>query len=217
MKIENWKFKQRLAVNLALTVALAALLPSVARTELVDHIVAAVNNEVITASELAQVVALNERLGNSGKDGKTLETETLDGLITRRLLVHEARRLRFVEVSDQDISAEVGKLRVRFGSDAAFSGFLHELDMTEGELARMLGERLLVEKFVEKKVRLFVRVTREEAQSYFDTHAARFPGKRFPDVQKAIMDILTEQKVGQQLDEYVGDLRNRADIRINPS
>jgi hypothetical protein len=205
-------------VNFALAIAVAAaILPSVGRAELVDHIVAAVNNEVITASELAQTVALNERLGNSGKDGKTLETETLDGLITRRLLVHEARRLRFVEVSAQEISAEAGKLRTRFGSDAAFSGFLHELDMTEDELARMLGERLLVEKFVEKKVRLFVRVTRDEAQNYFDTHAARFPGKRFPDIQKAVMDALTEQKVGQQLDEYIGELRSRADIRINPS
>ena len=188
-----------------------------ARAEIVDRIVATVNNEVITASELAQTVGMNKRLGKSAQDGKTLEAETLEGLITRRLLVQEARRLRFVEVSEQEINAEVEKLRKRFESDASFMDFLRSLDLTEQVLGRMLGEQLLVEKFVEKKVGLFVRVTREEAQSYFDGHASQFPGKRFQDVQKTITAALTDQKVGRQLDKYVAELRGRADIRVNPS
>jgi len=188
-----------------------------ARAGLVDRIVATVNNEVITASELAQTVGMNKRLGKSVQDGKTLEAETLEGLITRRLLVQEARRLRFVEISEQEIGAEIEKLRKRFESDASFMDFLRSLDLTEQVLGRMLGEQLLVEKFVEKKVGLFVRVTREEAQSYFDSHASQFPEKSFQDVQKTIMAALTDQKVGRQLDKYVADLRGKADIRVNPS
>ena len=188
-----------------------------ARAGLVDRIVATVNNEVITASELAQTVGMNKRLGKSVPDGKTLEAETLEGLITRRLLVQEARRLRFVEISEQEIGAEIEKLRKRFESDASFMDFLRSLDLTEQVLGRMLGEQLLVEKFVEKKVGLFVRVTREEAQSYFDSHASQFPEKSFQDVQKTIMAALTDQKVGRQLDKYVADLRGKADIRVNPS
>jgi parvulin-like peptidyl-prolyl isomerase len=188
-----------------------------ARAGLVDRIVATVNNEVITASELAQTVGMNKRLGKSVPDGKTLEAETLEGLITRRLLVQEARRLRFVEISEQEIGAEIEKLRKRFESDASFMDFLRSLDLTEQVLGRMLGEQLLVEKFVEKKVGLFVRVTREEAQSYFDSHASQFPEKSFQDVQKTIMAALTDQKVGRQLDKYVAELRGKADIRVNPS
>jgi sulfur carrier protein ThiS len=202
----------------ALTLVVAALLcSSAAPAEILDHIAAAVNNEVITASELADTVALNERLGTLGKDKRTLESQTLERLITRRLLVQEARRLRFVEISDQDKAAEVDKVKARFASDAAFADFLRTLDMTEQELAAMLGERLLVEKFVEKKVGLFVRVTRAEAEAYFREHAAEYAGQQFPDVQKNIMAILTDRKVGQQLDQYVAELRGRADIRINPS
>ncbi len=187
-----------------------------AQAELVDHIAAAVNNEVITASELAQAVALNERLGKPGTDRKALESETLEGLITRRLLVQEARRLKFVDVSDQEVSAEVETLGKRFGSDAAFTDFLSSLDMTRQELARMLGEQILVGKFVEKKVSLFVRVTRDEAESYYNAHAAQYQGKGFQDVQKSIMDILMDEKVGQVLDQYVAELRSKAAIRINP-
>lgn len=204
----------KIVASLLLTVA-AAMIPSAARAELLDHIAAAVNSEVITASELAVAVALNERLGTSVADRRTIESETLEGLITRRLLVQEARRLRFVEVSEQDRTAEVDKVRARFASKAAFADFLRDLDMTEQELSVMLGERLLVEKFVEKKIALFVRVTRAEAEAYFREHEADYAGRHFPDVQKNIMATLTDRRVGQQLDQYIAELRGRADIRIN--
>lgn len=193
------------------------LLSATARAELIDHIVAAVNYEVITQSELNETVALNTRLGGDGRDRKTIESETLDGLVTRRLLVQEARRLRFVEVSDQETGDAVEKFKKRFGSDKVFDDFLAEQDMTSQELERMVGEQLLVERFVEKKVGLFVRVSREEAQSYYDAHASEYKDKRFSEVQKTIMAVLMDQKLGQQLDQYVGELRGKADIRMNPS
>jgi hypothetical protein len=143
-------------------------------------------------------------------------SETLAGLINRRLLIQEARRLKFVEVSDQEREAETEKLAKRFGSDKAFHDFLSGLGATRAEVSRMLGERLLVTRFVEKKVGLFVRVSRDEAQSFFDSHATEYRGKRFQDVQKSIVAMLTERKIGQQLEQYIAELRAKADIRINP-
>jgi hypothetical protein len=199
-----------------LLVSAALAMPAAATAEPVDHIAAAVNYEVITASELALAVALNERLGSPEGDRKTLESETLNGLITRRLLVQEARRLRFVELSDQDIDAEVETVRKRLGSDAAFNDFLKTQDMTRQELARMLGEQLLVQKFIEKKIGLFVRVTRDEAETYYHAHETQYQGKSFQDVQKDIIALLTDMRVGRELDRYVAELRSRADLRINP-
>ena len=194
---------------------IALLFPFTLQAELVDRIVATVNTDVITASELSAAVALNQRLGNADKDRTALEATTLEGLINRRLLVQEAHRLKFVEVSEQDIGAEVENVVKRFASEKEFSDFLAGLDMTRQELARMLGEQLLAERFVEKKVGLFVRVSREEEESYFNGHAAEFKDKRFPDVQKMILALLTEQKMGLQLAQYLAELRGRADIRIS--
>jgi len=194
---------------------IALLFPFTLQAELVDRIVATVNTDVITASELSAAVALNQRLGNADKDRTALEATTLEGLINRRLLAQEAHRLKFVEVSEQDIGAEVENVVKRFASEKEFSDFLAGLDMTRQELARMLGEQLLAERFVEKKVGLFVRVSREEEESYFNGHAAEFKDKRFPDVQKMILALLTEQKMGLQLAQYLAELRGRADIRIS--
>ncbi len=191
------------------------LFPFALQAELVDRIVATVNTDVITASELSAAVALNQRLGKADKDRTALEATTLEGLINRRLLVQEAHRLKFVEVSEQDIGAEVENVVKRFASEKEFSDFLAGLDMTRQELSRMLGEQLLAERFVEKKVGLFVRVSREEEESYFNGHAAEFKDKRFPDVQKMILALLTEQKMGLQLAQYLAELRGRADIRIS--
>jgi uncharacterized protein YajQ (UPF0234 family) len=182
---------------------------------MVDRLVAAVNYDVVTASDLTHAVALNRRLGGASEDLKTLESNTLEGLITRRLLVQEARRLRFVEVSDEEISTESDKLRKQFGSDKAFADFLAEQDMTGQELRRMLGERLLVERFVEKKVAIFVRVSRDEVQGYFDEHAVEYKGKRFQDLQKTIAALLSDRKIEKQLTQYITELRGKADIRIN--
>lgn len=201
------------------TLAFVALLiiASPASAELRAHIAAAVNNEVITSIDLEQAVRFNAALGAAGTgDAKKLEQETLEGLINRQLLLQEARRLRFVEMSDQDTDAELGKLIKRLGTEKDFTEFLAGTGLTRAEVRHMLAERLVVERFVEKKVGLFVRVTRDEAQAYFDGHAAEFKGKRFADVQKKINTLLMEQRLGQQVDRYLAELRAKADVRVNP-
>jgi hypothetical protein len=197
-----------------ISLVVTLLFPFALRAELVDRIVAAVNHEVITASELNWAMALNARLGNADKDRQALEATTLEGLINRSLLVQEAHRLKFVEVSDQEIGTEVEKVEKRFASDREFGDFLAEHDMTRQDLGRMLGERLLAERFVEKKVGLFVRVSREEIQDYYNAHAAEYKDKHIQDTQKMILALLTEQKIKLKLAGYLADLRGRADIRV---
>jgi hypothetical protein len=196
--------------------SIGIVLPATVPAELIDRIVAAVNNEVITLSDLRQAVRFNEEMGGGSRDRKDIEAETLEGLINKRLLLHEARRLSLTEVTEQDVSDEIGKVRMRLGSDKAFQDFLQRMEMTLEQLGRMLGERLLVERFVEKKVSLFVRVGRNEARNYFDSHPEEFKGKRFLEASKTIIALLSEEKTGQQITHYLADLRNKADIRINP-
>ncbi len=214
LRDETRKAKGFVGVLTGIAFLLAMLTSPAARAELVDRVVASVNNEVITLSELDRAVGFNVAFG--GKDGEKLRTETLQGLVNRHLLVQEAYRLKFVEVSDQDINAEMEKLKTRLGSDNAFADFLARLDITKEQLGRMLGERLLVEKFIEKKIGLYVHVSREEARDFFNSHPAEFKGKSFPEVQKPIEAMLTNQKLGQQVAQYLSELRSKADIRLNP-
>jgi hypothetical protein len=191
------------------------LAAGVSRAELVERVVASVNNDVIALSDLRRAVAFNQAVGGKGT-GRKAAAQALDGLINRSLLLQEAARLRFVEVTDREIAEEVARLRSRLGSEQAFADLLARTGMDEGRLGRMFGERLLVERFVERKIGLYARVSRDDAEAYFREHAAEFAGRRFADVQAEITALLADQMVDQQLDLYLADLRGRADLRINP-
>jgi hypothetical protein len=128
-------------------------------------------------------------------------------------LIQEAYRLKFVEVSEQEAEAEIEKLRKQLGPDKAYSDFLARLDLSPAQLRKMLGERLLVERFVEKKIGLYIRVSRDEAEAYYKTHQDQFKGKQFAEVQKAIVTGLSRQKLDEQMARYLTELRNKADIR----
>ena len=88
-------------------VSVCIVLPATAPAELIDRIVASVNNQVITLSDLRQAVRFNEAMGGAPRDRKDLESETLEGLINKRLLLREARRLSFAEVTEQEINRKV--------------------------------------------------------------------------------------------------------------
>ena len=210
---ETRKMPVARALFIAIIAVCAGLMPSVGSAELIDRVVAAVNNDVITRSELRQAVAFNAAIGSKGK-GRRVEAETLQGIINRRLL-QEAYRLKVAEVTELDAAVELSRLKGRLGSDAAFGEFLVRTGLTEERLTKLLGERLLVERFVEKKIALFARVGRDEAQAYYNGHPGEFQGKRFSEVQKQITALLAEQKVDQQLDQYIEELRGRAFIRMN--
>jgi hypothetical protein len=58
-------------------------------------------------------------------------------------------------------------------------------------------------------------VGRDESQSYFDAHPSEFKGKRFQDVQRQITELLYEDKFGRQVQQYLAELRSKADVRLN--
>jgi hypothetical protein len=202
-------------VLMALAVVFIAI-PAAVQAERIDHIVAAVNNDVITSLDLEQAVSINEALSGPAKDRNRLREETRDGLVNRQLLLQDARRLKFIELSELDMRAQVEAFKKRMGSSEAVAAFLSSARLSSRDLERMLGDRLLVERFIEKKIGLYVRVGREDAQRYFDSHAAQYRGKGFPEVQKQITSFLMDQELGKQVEKYLADLRSAASIRINP-
>jgi hypothetical protein len=212
LRIEKGPRQGAGGLNLLLMVLVASVfsLPSPAQAERIDHIVAAVNNDVITALDLEQAVIINEALSGPAPDRNRLREETRDGLVNRLLLLQEARRLKFVELSEQDVRAQVEEFKKRMGSPEAFAAFLSNARISNRDLERMLADRLLVERFLEKKI------GREDAQRYFDSHAAQYPGKGFPEVQKQITSLLADQELVKQVELYLADLRSTASIRINP-
>ena len=103
-------FKALLAVTL--TCLLQLVWTQISRAEVVDRIVAEVNDEIITMSELqtaAKAMEAQAGIKPKGKESKEMERKLLDSMIDRKLAKAEAKR-RGINVSDKELSAALEEL-----------------------------------------------------------------------------------------------------------
>jgi parvulin-like peptidyl-prolyl isomerase len=145
---------------------LYCLLPFVSWAEVVDRIVAIVNDEVITLSELKERSRIEKRA----------EKEVLEAMINRVLLLSEAKRLGIAGLEE--------------------------------------GDNLIIERFIERRIKAFILIPLERAKEFYEKNKEEFRGKEFSEVREEINLFLIEQETNKRLEEYLIELKKKADIRI---
>jgi len=153
------------------------LLPSTAMSELVDKVVAVVNNDIITLSEVEEEAAglyMAIAQNNSGESllqalAKARAT-TLDGLIVRQLIAQKAKEYH-VSVSDKEIEDGYEKVLSRSGlSKPAFNKKLEQSGLTEESYKRNIAAQILQGKIVSFVVRSKIIITEQMILDYYDEH-----------------------------------------------
>ncbi len=165
--------------------ALAAILLPIgtARAEysVAEMIVAVVEDEVITATELAEQLQLYLVEYQISPDDSaavdSLQTYVLDELIDGILIVKEAER-KEIEAPEADVEAyleqQLDEQRKRFGGE---SGFLAQLKREGVTLRQMkafyrddIRRQILSSRLVGSEVRTNVTITTEDARAYFEAN-----------------------------------------------
>jgi peptidyl-prolyl cis-trans isomerase SurA len=178
-----------------------------------DRIVAVVNNEAITLSELDEAVEafLNvvTRSQPSVKREDIIEEArkaSLNKLIDGVLLKQEASRLKIV-ISDQEISRTMNDMLVRRNiSFDEFSESLEKEGMTLDDYKKEISQYLLTRKIVEKTIRYKIAVSDEEIGNYYGNHRNQYEGKEANRVQQI---LIVKPKGADQ--ETVSALREKAE------
>lgn len=134
--------------------------------EIVDRIVATVNDEVITLSDLKEREKIDKRA----------ETKILEGMITTVLLLQEAKMLGMAGTEEDD--------------------------------------NLIIERFIERRIRAFILIPLERAKDFYERNKEEFRGKEFSEVRDEINHYLIEEETNKRLEEYLIELKKKADIRI---
>lgn len=156
------------AIGLCLAIFLSHALASAAHVT--DRIIAVVNSELITLSELKAEVAAEEKRLQERYQGEELQRRlqqveymTLTRMIERKLQIQLARA-KGVDVTDEEIQRAVQELR-RQGE---------HVDATNPDEKKSLKEQLLLLKVVDREVRSGVMVSEAEMLRYYETHLSRF-------------------------------------------
>jgi hypothetical protein len=199
---------------------LICLLPSPARGQrVVDQIVALVNDDVITKSDLLWAIALDPKSPNPvGPVSSDLLRRMLDVVIEQRLVAQEAARIPTAEITQDEIGKKRSELIAGFGSEAAFRQRVESVGLTPERIDDLLRQRILIDRFIEFRFQSFVFVSQQEIERYYKEELV-------PNVQKAgqvppsleqvrdtITEILKQEKIGQELDRYLTTARQRADV-----
>ncbi len=217
--------------SLAAAVLLAAhsFQPTAFAQQVVDKMVATVNAGsqsacdlcLITYSDLLWQLALQPKtsLANPTSD----EFNRALGLIVdQRLILEEAEKLPSIEPTAEEVKAARNELVQTFPSQAEFQLRLQRVGLTAEKLNQILEQRVRIEKYLDFRFRNFVVITQKEIEDYYrDVYAPRLKGRQIvPSLEEArseIERILTEAKIESDMDAFLDNARERAQIvTLNP-
>lgn len=144
---------------------------------LLDRVVAVVNKEVITWSELYKMMeseagekikAMDE--AERMKLFRENEPLFLEKLIDIRLQIQDAKRIGF-EVGPGEVKEAVENIKNKYGmSDAALEEMLKKEGLSMDEYKKQLSEQILVRQYLSRQVRSKIVVSDEEVEQYIRTN-----------------------------------------------
>jgi peptidyl-prolyl cis-trans isomerase SurA len=176
-----------------------------------DRILAVVNGEIIALSDAEGELVFFE--GRAVSDSAI--QEEVQKLIDQKLFLAEAKRFDVGSPSESEVQEELQRIQRRFASPDLFEKALRENAMTLEDLKHKVTEHLIVDRFIDQRIRFFVIVLPEEVSRYYDEHHSDFQNKPLENVENEIEKFLTTQKAKEKLEDYLSKVRAKANIQIN--
>ncbi|MFH1247694.1 MAG: SurA N-terminal domain-containing protein [Candidatus Omnitrophota bacterium] len=147
------------------------LWPAAGYTE--DKIIAAVNNDVITQSDLDEFTNyMRMQLSEHNSEDEVnirivgMKNDLLDRLIEDKLLIQEAKRIG-VKVDADRIKYRIDQMKLRYRSDREFQEDLLKQGLAQSDLEARILDQLYMVNIIERMVKDKVTVLPEEVTEYY--------------------------------------------------
>jgi peptidyl-prolyl cis-trans isomerase SurA len=195
-----------------LIAVLALSLPSAAAgQQVVDRIVARVDTDVITQSEL-------DELGNfqrlvSGKE-QTAD-ERLRELVEQWMVGREASYSGYHPPAAAEVDKAYASLERRFASPQAFALKMKELGLTKDDARKMLERQMLLSGYLDYKFRPQVQVTETDIEEYYrktlvpELKREGQPVPSLENVSDRIREVLIERGISRLSAEWLDQMQER--------
>ena len=201
----------------SLVAVLLLALPAAAVT--VDRIAAVVDAQVLTVSEITQMVELRffPRLGASEDDYRR---EVLDALIAQALRYRDVERFGAQDIPLDTIEARVQEIHGRFPSEADFAAALARAEITPEELRALVKRQLQVEAYIQERFAPLVFVTNEEIEAYYrgpwrtQRRERGLPVPPLSQVREEVRAALRLSRLQVEIDRWTSQLRARANVDV---
>lgn len=211
-----------LALLLSLSCLAAGAQPAPAQKNVLrDRVLAVVDDDPILASDVDRVLKLGLMAPNPGEADAPFRRRVLNSLIEERLRFHEIDRYGFEQVPVEEIEAQVARIRQSFPGDEAFRQALKEVGLDLKGLRQLVARQLLVLAYVDERLGARVFVSLDEISKHYRNVLAPEVQRQgetpppFEDVREQIREVLKQQKLNQELENWTEELRQQADIVVH--
>ena len=189
------------------------------RAELVDRIVAVVNNDIILASELDQALApWMEKFKRQGYSEMQLRIfladqrpKVLDQLITEKLTDQQVL-LQHITLSDDEVDNTIKRIKeINKLSDQKFQRKLELDGISYDKFRAQIKEKLLRTKLVNREVKSKIVITDDDVRAYYDKHRDQYSGQTKYHLRQILMktDSSTTQAERKRISQQMADILDR--------
>lgn len=150
---------------------------------LLDRVVAVVNKEVITWSELYKIMEFEatEQIKNLSEEERTKifkenEPLFLETLIDMRLQLQEARSLE-IGIAREEVEETIENIKNKYSmTDADFTASIKKEGLTLEEYKKRLAEQILINKVVQYEIKNKIVISDAEVKKSMDTNKETYSG-----------------------------------------
>jgi parvulin-like peptidyl-prolyl isomerase len=182
--------------------------------EVVDRIVARVENDVILLSDVRALSRYQQFL-----DGKSeTDAQILDRVIDQWIVRTEADVSRSPRPSEADIDRGSSRVRDSFGSEQEYEARRKQAGLSEQDVRAMVASELYLSNYLDSRFRPAVRVDPKEIEDFYQTAIvprAKARGQEPPTLDAArdsIQEALIQNGINQQVEQWLKESRLRLHV-----
>jgi hypothetical protein len=196
------------------------LLLTTVQGAIVDRIAAVVQSDVITVSEVDQMVAMRILPRRAGRSDDDYRHDVLDELVSQALRYKDVERFGSEDIPRDSIEARVGQIVKRFPTEAAFTAALSASQLTLDEFRTIVKRQLQVEAYIQERFSPMIFIPNEDIETFYKgTWSAQRRDRGLPipalgDVREEIRTLLKSTQLQQEIDKWTTQLRARANVDI---
>jgi len=204
-------------ISRGLALLLAGTLLSAA---VVDRIAAVVDRQVITVSEINQMLLVRFFARQASTSEDDYRRDVLESLIAQALRFRDVERFGAEDVPKDSIEARVQEITKRFASPAAFDDAVRPAELSQDELRALVKRQLQVEQYIQERFAPLIFVSNDEIETYYRgpwSQQRRERGMAIPplnDVREEIRALLKSSRLQQEIDKWTTQLRARANVDV---
>jgi len=197
----------------------AILMAAAAAGENLDRIAVTIGPHVIPESEVILDLRVAAFIDGATPDlSGAQKRKAADRLVDQYLILADAAATRAPLPSDADVEPVLAPVKARYASEAEYRAALERAGITEDQLKAHLLAGLRMLRYTDLRFRGEVQFTEEDLRNSYNALAAESrqkspaPPPDFEASREQVEKLLTDQRVMQALDRWLGIARNENQI-----